>query len=279
MDIIKGLKDKVVVITGGAGVLGAGFTNALAKQGAKVAILGRDLVKAQKLAAEINSAGGKALGVSADVCDEDSLRKAHQEINAELGLVDILINGAGGNHPKGTSADVFFDRENKTTGLQTFFGLDTEGLRFVFDLNFIGTLLPTQVFATDMIGREGCSILNISSVSAFHPLTKVVAYSAAKAAISNLTEWLSVYFAKEGIRVNALSPGFFLTEQNRTLLTNEDGSLTERGNKILSQTPMGRFGQPNDLDSTLLWLCNPDSRFVTGIVVAVDGGFLAYSGV
>ncbi|RVT79620.1 SDR family NAD(P)-dependent oxidoreductase [Flavobacterium sufflavum] len=279
MDIIKGLKDKVVVITGGAGVLGAGFTNALAKQGAKVAILGRDLVKAQKLAAEINSAGGKALGVSADVCDEDSLRKAHQEINEQLGLVDILINGAGGNHPKGTSADVFFDRENKTTGLQTFFGLDTEGLRFVFDLNFIGTLLPTQIFAADMIGREGCSILNISSVSAFHPLTKVVAYSAAKAAISNLTEWLSVYFAKEGIRVNALSPGFFLTEQNRTLLTTEDGSLTERGNKILSQTPMGRFGEPNDLDSTLLWLCNPASRFVTGIVVAVDGGFLAYSGV
>lgn len=278
MDIIKGLKDKVVVITGGAGVLGAGFTNALAKQGAKVAILGRDLVKAQKLAEEINNAGGKAMGVSADVCDEASLRKAHAAINAELGLVDILINGAGGNHPKGTAADVFFDRNN-TSGLQTFFGLDTEGLRFVFDLNFIGTLLPTQVFATDMIGREGCSILNISSVSAFHPLTKVVAYSAAKAAISNLTEWLSVYFAKEGIRVNALSPGFFLTEQNRTLLTNEDGSLTERGNKILSQTPMGRFGQPNDLDSTLLWLCNPDSRFVTGIVVAVDGGFLAYSGV
>lgn len=279
MDIIAGLKDKVVVITGGAGVLGTGFTNALAKQGAKIAILGRDLVKAQKLADEINSAGGKALGVSADVCDEASLRKAHQEINEQLGLVDILINGAGGNHPKGTSADVFFDRENKNTGLQTFFGLDTEGLRFVFDLNFIGTLLPTQVFATDMIGREGCSILNISSVSAFHPLTKVVAYSAAKAAISNLTEWLSVYFAKEGIRVNALSPGFFLTEQNRTLVTNEDGSLTERGNKILSQTPMGRFGEPNDLDSTLLWLCNPASRFVTGIVVAVDGGFLAYSGV
>ncbi|OYX83724.1 MAG: D-mannonate oxidoreductase, partial [Flavobacteriales bacterium 32-34-25] len=175
MDIIAGLKDKVVVITGGAGVLGAGFTNALAKQGAKVAILGRDLVKAQKLADEINSAGGKALGVSADVCDEASLRKAHQEINEQLGLVDILINGAGGNHPKGTSADVSFDRENKTEGLQTFFGLDTEGLRFVFDLNFIGTLLPTQVFATDMIGREGCSILNISSVSAFHPLTKVVA--------------------------------------------------------------------------------------------------------
>ncbi len=279
MDTITGLKDKVVVITGGAGVLGAGFTRALAKQGAKVAILGRDGEKAQKLADEINSSGGKAVGVSADVCDEASLRKAHALINENLGLVDILINGAGGNHPKGTASDIFFDRENKTSGLQTFFGLDTEGLRFVFDLNFIGTLLPTQVFAADMIGREGCSILNISSVSAFHPLTKVVAYSAAKAAISNLTEWLSVYFAKEGIRVNALSPGFFLTEQNRTLLTNEDGSLTERGNKILSQTPMGRFGQPNDLDSTLLWLCNPDSRFVTGIVVAVDGGFLAYAGV
>ncbi|MEO8253673.1 MAG: SDR family oxidoreductase [Flavobacterium sp.] len=279
MDIITGLKDKVVVITGGAGVLGTGFTNALAKQGAKVAILGRDLTKAQNLANEINNSGGKAIGVSADVCDEASLKKAHKEINDTLGLVDILINGAGGNHPKGTTADVSFDRENKATGLQTFFGLDTEGLRFVFDLNFIGTLLPTQVFATDMIGREGCSILNISSVSAFHPLTKVVAYSAAKAAISNLTEWLSVYFAKEGIRVNALSPGFFLTEQNRTLLTNEDGSLTERGNKILSQTPMRRFGESNDLESTLLWLCNPASRFVTGIVVAVDGGFLAYSGV
>lgn len=280
MDIITGLKDKVVVITGGAGVLGAGFTNALAKQGAKVAILGRDLAKAQKLADKINSAGGKAIGVSADVCDEVSLRKVHKEINEQLGLVDILINGAGGNHPKGTTSDVFFDRGNlNVEGLQTFFDLDTEGLRFVFDLNFIGTLLPTQIFAADMIGREGCSILNISSVSAFHPLTKVVAYSAAKAAISNLTEWLSVYFAKEGIRVNALSPGFFLTEQNRTLLTTEDGSLTERGNKILSQTPMGRFGEPNDLDSTLLWLCNPASRFVTGIVVAVDGGFLAYSGV
>lgn len=279
MDLISGLKDKVVVITGGAGVLGAGFTRALAIQGAKVAVLGRDGEKAQKLADEIISNGGQAIGVSADVCDEASLRKAHKAINESLGLVDILINGAGGNHPKGTSSDVSFDRENKAAGLQTFFGLDTEGLRFVFDLNFIGTLLPTQVFAADMIGREGCSILNISSVSAFHPLTKVVAYSAAKAAISNLTEWLSVYFAKEGIRVNALSPGFFLTEQNRTLLTNEDGSLTERGNKILSQTPMGRFGEPSDLDSTLLWLCNPASRFVTGIVVAVDGGFLAYAGV
>jgi NAD(P)-dependent dehydrogenase (short-subunit alcohol dehydrogenase family) len=280
MDKISGLKDKVVVITGGAGVLGAGFTKALANQGAKVAILGRDGEKAQKLAHEIINNGGKAIGVSADVCDEVSLRKAHAVINDALGLVDILINGAGGNHPKGTTADVFFDKANlNIEGMQTFFGLVTEGLRFVFDLNFIGTLLPTQVFAKDMIGREGCSILNISSVSAFHPLTKVVAYSAAKAAISNLTEWLSVYFAKEGIRVNALSPGFFLTEQNRTLLTNEDGSLTERGNKILSQTPMGRFGEPNDLDSTLLWLCNPASRFVTGIVVAVDGGFLAYSGV
>ncbi len=280
MDIIEGLKNKVVVITGGAGVLGSGFTRVLASQGAKIAILGRDGEKAQKLAEEIKSSGGEAVGISVDVCDEASLIKAHKQINQELGPVDILINGAGGNHPKGTTSDMSFDRINQNTeGLQTFFNLDTEGIRFVMDLNFLGTLLPTKIFAADMVGRSGCSILNISSVSAFHPLTKVPVYSAAKAAISNLTEWLSVYFAKEGIRVNALSPGFFLTEQNRRLLTNEDGSLTERGHKILSQTPMGRFGEPNDLDSTVLWLCNPESRFVSGIVVAVDGGFLAYAGV
>lgn len=280
MDIIAGLKDKVVVITGGAGVLGAGFTLALAQQGAKVAILGRDEQKAQKLAQQINNSGGQAIGISVDVCDESSLKKAHQMINDALGLVDILINTAGGNHPKGITSDNFFDRKNLSAeGIQTFFKLDAEGLRFVMDLNFMGTLLPIQVFALDMIGREGCSILNVSSVAAFHPLTKVPAYSAAKAAISNFTEWLSTYFAKEGIRVNAIAPGFYLTEQNKSLLTNEDGSLTERGIKILEQTPMGRFGEPEDLNTTLLWLCNPASRFVTGMVVAVDGGFLAYTGI
>ncbi|MFC5682403.1 SDR family oxidoreductase [Flavobacterium sp. MAHUQ-51] len=280
MDIIAGLKDKVVVITGGAGVLGAGFTLALAQQGAKVAILGRDEQKAQKLAQQINNSGGQAIGISVNVCDESSLKKAHQMINDAFGLVDILINTAGGNHPKGITSDNFFDIKNLSTeGIQTFFKLDAEGLRFVMDLNFMGTLLPIQVFALDMIGREGCSILNVSSVAAFHPLTKVPAYSAAKAAISNFTEWLSTYFAKEGIRVNAIAPGFYLTEQNKSLLTNEDGSLTERGIKILEQTPMGRFGEPEDLNTTLLWLCNPASRFVTGMVVAVDGGFLAYTGI
>lgn len=280
MDIIAGLKDMVVVITGGAGVLGAGFTLALAQQGAKVAILGRDEQKAQKLAQQINNSGGQAIGIAVDVCDESSLKKAHQMINDAFGLVDILINTAGGNHPNGITSDNFFDRKNSSAeGIQTFFKLDAEGLRFVMDLNFMGTLLPIQVFALDMIGREGCSILNVSSVAAFHPLTKVPAYSAAKAAISNFTEWLSTYFAKEGIRVNAIAPGFYLTEQNKSLLTNEDGSLTERGIKILEQTPMGRFGEPEDLNTTLLWLCNPASRFVTGMVVAVDGGFLAYTGI
>jgi len=280
MDIIAGLKDKVVVITGGAGVLGAGFTLALAQQGAKVAILGRDEQKAQKLAQQINNSGGQAIGISVDVCDESSLKKAHQMINDAFGLVDILINTAGGNHPKGITSDNFFDRKNLSAEeIQTFFKLDAEGLRFIMDLNFMGTLLPIQVFALDMIGREGCSILNVSSVAAFHPLTKVPAYSAAKAAISNFTEWLSTYFAKEGIRVNSIAPGFYLTEQNKSLLTNEDGSLTERGIKILEQTPMGRFGEPEDLNTTLLWLCNPASRFVTGMVVAVDGGFLAYTGI
>lgn len=270
------LKDKVVVVTGGSGILGADMSRSLAFSGAKVVIIGRNKDKATQLAADIQANGGRAIGISADVCDEKSLMTAHREIKDRFGLVDILVNGAGGNHPGGTTGQEFHGANDS---LKTFFDLDTEGIRHVFDLNFIGTLIPSKIFAADMVGREGCSIVNISSMSAFSPLTKVPAYSSAKAAINNFTQWLAVYFAKEGIRVNALAPGFFLTEQNRTLLTQEDGSLTERGNKIIDHTPMGRFGSPEDLISTLLWLCNPASGFVTGIVVPIDGGFSAYNGV
>ncbi|MCX2679125.1 SDR family oxidoreductase [Galbibacter sp. EGI 63066] len=276
--MFKGVKDKVIVVTGGTGVLGSTMTRALASKGAKVAVLGRNLDKANTLADEINKSGGIAIGISADVCDKEALVTAHAKINKKLGPVDILINGAGGNHPDGTTSQEFYSEENQKDA-RTFFDMELDGMDHVFRLNFMGTFLPTQVFAKDMIGRKDCSILNISSVSAVLPLTKVPAYSAAKAAISNFTQWMSVYFAKEGIRVNALVPGFFLTEQNRTLLTNTDGSLTDRGNKILSQTPMERFGDPEDLVSTLLWLCDPASRFVTGTTVAVDGGFCAYNGV
>lgn len=274
------LQNKVAVITGGTGVLGSALTKAIAAEGAKVAILGRSLEKGEKLAAEIKATGGTALALSVDVCDKATIEAAHKTINEKLGLVDILLNGAGGNHPDGVTKDEFYDNTTpKDDDFQDFFKLGLGGVEHVYNLNYMGTFIPTQVFAKDMVGRKECSVLNISSVSAGLPLTKVPAYSAAKAAISNFTHWLAVYFAKEGIRVNALVPGFFLTEQNRTLLTNEDGSLTARGEKILSQTPMGHFGEPEDLVSTVLWLCNPASKFVTGITVPVDGGFTAYNGV
>lgn len=277
---MKLLENKVVVITGGAGVLGAEMTRTLAKNGAKLAIIGRDETKLQGMVDEITSLGGTAMGVSANVLDKAAVEAARVKIIQTLGPCDILINGAGGNHPKGTTSKEYFQPEHlDTEGLTTFFDLDPAGVEFVFNLNFLGTLIPTQVFAKDMIGRAHCSVINISSMSAFTPLTKIPAYSGAKAAVSNFTQWLAVHFAKEGIRVNAIAPGFFLTDQNRTLLTQTDGSLTERGNKILSQTPMGRFGNPEDLNSTLLWLCDPASAFVTGVVIPVDGGFSAYSGV
>ena len=193
-----------------------------------------------------------------------------------------MINGAGGNHPMGTTSNPFFkleDLENKKEGFKSFFDLDPKGIEFTFNLNFLGTLLPTQVFAQDMVGRENCSILNISSMNAFTPLTKIPAYSGAKAAVSNFTQWLAVHFSKVGIRVNALAPGFFLTEQNRALLTNTDGSLTQRGQQIIDQTQMGRYGTPDDLVGTTLWLCGEESKFVTGVVIPIDGGFAAYSGV
>ncbi|QLE02185.1 SDR family oxidoreductase [Galbibacter sp. BG1] len=273
---------KVIVLTGAGGVLCSTLAKALAKEGHKIAVLDLRKDAADAVANDINKEGGKAIGVAANVLKKDSLEEAKNEINNTLGTVDILVNGAGGNHPLGTTSNPHFLKEdllNKDEGFKTFFDLDSEGIEFVFNLNFIGTLLPTQVFAKDMVGKKGCSILNISSMNAFTPLTKIPAYSGAKAAVSNFTQWLAVHFSKEGIRVNALAPGFFLTDQNRTLLTNNDGKLTARGTTIINQTPMGRFGEPEDLIGTTLWLCSEGASFVTGVVVPIDGGFSAFSGV
>ncbi len=277
------LKDKVVVVTGGGGVLGSMFAKALANCGAKIAILDLREEQADKVADVINEAGGIAIGVEANVLKVESLRDARKVVNEKLGPCDILLNGAGGNNPKGTTTKEYLfleDLEESKEEITTFFDLDPEGVQFVFNLNFIGTLLPTQVFAKDMVKREGVTVINISSMNAFTPLTKIPAYSGAKAAVSNFTQWLAVHMSKVGIRVNALAPGFFLTEQNRTLLTSEDGSYTERAEKILNQTPMGRFGEPEELVGTLLWLVSEKgSGFVNGTVISVDGGFSAYSGV
>lgn len=275
------LRGKVAVITGGGGVLCAIFAKALAECGAKVAILDLRKETADKTADEINTEGGTALGVEANVLDTNSLQEAKKLINEKFGKCDILINGAGGNHPKGNTDKEYLEAEDlDKDDIMTFFNLDTEGIKFVFDLNFIGTLLATQVFAKDMIKNKNSSIINISSMNAFTPLTKIPAYSGAKAAISNFTQWLAVHFSKVDIRVNAIAPGFFETNQNKKLLRNEEGNYSERAGKILSQTPMGRFGEPEELTGTLLWLVDPKaSGFVNGIVVPVDGGFSAYSGV
>lgn len=273
---------KIVVLTGAGGVLCSTLAVALAKQGHKIAVLDLKKDAAGLVVKKIKSEGGTAIAVEANVLKRESLEIAKKEVNEKLGKVDILINGAGGNHPLGTTSNPHMSEEdlsNTTDGFKTFFDLDTEGIQFVFNLNFLGTLLPTQIFAKDMVGRKGCSILNISSMNAFTPLTKIPAYSGAKAAVSNFTQWLAVHFAKVGIRVNALAPGFFLTEQNRTLLTNEDQSLTRRGQQIIDQTPMGRYGKPEDLISTTLYLCDDASSFVTGVIIPIDGGFSAYSGV
>lgn len=275
------LKNKVVVITGGGGVLCSTMAESLAAQGAKVAILDINKEAAEAIASRINDSGGSAAGFEANVLDRKSLTKAHEAITEELGRCDILINGAGGNHPKGTTSKTHLLQEDlqKEEELKTFFDLDSESIQFVFNLNFLGTLLPTQVFAKDMIGSAGCSVINISSMNAFRPLTKIPAYSGAKAAVSNFTQWLAVHFSKVDIRVNALAPGFFLTEQNRALLTTNKGELTKRGNIIIDHTPLGRFGKPEDLLGTLLWLCSDGSKFVTGVVVPIDGGFSSFSGV
>ena len=275
------LTDKTVVITGGGGVLCSVFAKALGKCNANIAILDLNPDAASSVAKEINENGGKAKGYAANVLDKESLIKTREEIIKDFGTCDILINGAGGNNPKGTTTNDYFDKADLAKeDVKTFFDLDPEGVEFVFNLNFLGTLLPTQVFAMDLIEKDDASIINISSMNAFTPLTRIPAYSGAKAAISNFTQWLAVHFSKTNIRVNAIAPGFFLTNQNRALLIDDNGEYTARSQKILSQTPMDRFGTPEELIGTLLFLISKEaSSFVNGIVVPVDGCFSAYSGV
>ena len=273
-------KDKVIVITGGSGVLCSRFCLELAKRGAKVCILSIDLEALKSLEADIKKMGYEATSYYCNVWDKDNLESVHQEILKKYGKCDILINGAGGNSPKATTDDEFYEANDVAIDKKDFFSLDLKGIDFVFGLNFSGTLIPTQVFALDMMNREGCSILNISSMNAFTPLTKIPAYSAAKAAVANFTKWLATYFAKAGIRVNAIAPGFFVTTQNKDLLYNKDNTLTKRAQKIINNTPMGRFGNPDELVGAVLWLLdNNASSFVTGVVLPIDGGFSAYSGV
>ncbi len=273
-------KDKVVVITGAGGVLCSMMAKEYAKLGAKVAVLDLNLAAAQKVADEIVAEGGVAKAYAVNCLEKESMEKAKSSINAELGLTDILINGAGGNNPKGTTShDYFSEADMKDSDVKSFFDLDGNGVDFVFKLNFLATFLTTQVFAKDMVGRGG-NIINVSSMNAFRPLTRIPAYSGAKASVSNFTEWLAVHFAKEGIRVNAIAPGFFVTKQNYGLLFDENGAPTERSKKILASTPMGRFGEPEEILGTLTWLTDDTKAgFVTGIVVPIDGGFSAYSGV
>lgn len=275
------LKDKVVVITGAGGVLCSMFAKAIAECGAKVALLDRNIDSAQNYANEIIKEGNLAKAYQVDVLSKESLEAAHAQVITDFGTCDILINGAGGNSPKATTTnEYYFDGDLEKTDITTFFNLDPKGVEFVFNLNFLGTLIPTQVFAKDLLNKEDASIINISSMNAFTPLTKIPAYSGAKAAISNFTEWLAVHFAKSGIRVNAIAPGFFVTKQNKDLLFNEDGTPKDRTHKILNSTPMGRFGESEELIGTLLYLLSkPASSFVTGVVIPVDGGFNAYSGV
>ena len=277
------LTGKTAVVTGGGGILCSVMARALAASGAKVAILDLKEEAAVKVADEIIADGGKAIGVSANVLDLESLKKAEAAVKEAFGDCDILVNGAGGNNPKGTTSKEFLcpeDLKNHVEGLKTFFDLDPAGVGFVFNLNFLGTLLPTQVFARAM-AEKGCgSIINISSMNAFTPLTKIPAYSAAKGSINNFTQWYAVHVAELGIRCNAIAPGFFLTDQNRFLLTDEQtGELKPRGKKIIANTPTHKFGEPEDLVGTMLYLLSDISSFVTGIVIPVDGGYSAFGGV
>lgn len=275
LPFVVDLKGRVAVVTGGSGVLCSLMARALAACGARVAILGRSLDKALLVAEDI---GDAALALSCDVTDLDSLRAAKDQINQRLGPVSILINGAGGNRPGATTKDDQFDPAREALG--DFFSLDPRDIREVMDLNYLGSLLPAQVFAPEMMSRPGACIVNISSMAAYQPMTRVPAYAGAKAAINNLTQWLATYFAKAGLRVNAIAPGFFLTEQNRALLLDEAGQPSPRTRKILAATPMGRLGQAEELIGALLFLVSEQaSGFVTGVTIPVDGGFLAYSGV
>jgi NAD(P)-dependent dehydrogenase (short-subunit alcohol dehydrogenase family) len=269
------LSDKVVALTGAGGVLISEFAKALAACGAKVALLDINEAAALKVADEI---GENAMAIGTNALESASLEAAKAQINAKWGKVNFLVNGAGGNNPKATTDNEYMTKET-ADDIKTFFKIDEAGLRFVFDLNITSAFLTTQVFAKDMLATGG-NIINLSSMNAFHPLTKIPAYSAAKAGISNFTEWLAVHFAPVGIRCNAIAPGFFVGNQNRGLLFNPDGSPTARTHKILAGTPMGRFGDVSELIGTLLYLADDNaSGFITGVVIPVDGGFNAYSGV
>ncbi len=275
------LKDKVAVVTGGGGVLCSEMAKALAASGAKVVVMSRRVEPLETVVNAIKEDGGEAMAVSCDVTSYESLKTANETITAAYGPCDILVNGAGGNHPKGTAGierltpDLLQNSE-----LTSFFDFDPEGIKFVFNLNLIGTVLATQVFSKSMAERQSGTIINISSMSAELPLTKVMSYSAAKSAVNSFTQWLAVHLSGVGVRVNALSPGFFLTEQNHALLKNPDGSDTARGGLIVNNTPMRRYGEPEELLGTLLWLASDKtSGFVTGAIIPVDGGFSAFSGV
>lgn len=261
------LKDKIAVVTGGAGVLCAAMCRALAEAGAKVAVLDLRAEPAETLATEL---GNGSIGIACNVLDKSSVEVAAQKVMQTFGRVDILINGAGGNKPQAT-----------TNAEQSFFDLPADALRWVFDLNLMGTILPSQVFGKIMAEQENGVILNISSMNSFRPLTRIPAYSAAKAGVSNFTQWLAVHMAQlsPNIRVNAIAPGFFVGDQNRALLLNKDGTLTPRGGQIISHTPQSRFGTPDDLLGTVIWLVSPASAFVTGVVIPIDGGFSAFGGV
>jgi len=275
------LKGKVCVITGGAGVLGSAMVKAMASVGVKVAIADINKEVADKVADEISAeTGAQVIGVAANVLDKESLIQAKAEINKELGEIDILINGAGGNSPQATTKVEQMSEENIDNLDDTFYGLQMEGFDKVFALNFKGTVLPTMVFTQDMLKHKKGVVLNISSMNSYKPLTKIPAYSAAKASINNFTEWLAVHLAKIGIRVNAIAPGFFITHQNRFLVTDEKtGNYSARGQKIVDNTPMGKFGEPEDLQGATLFLISDVSGFITGIVIPVDGGYSAFGGV
>jgi NAD(P)-dependent dehydrogenase (short-subunit alcohol dehydrogenase family) len=275
------LKDKTCVITGGAGVIGTAIAKGLGAAGVQTVIMDLNNEAAERVALEVtDETGTRSVGVEGNVLKKDSLINAKEYILKEFNSIDFLINGAGGNSPKATTQIEEINKDDLGDLGKTFFGLEIEAFQKVFDLNFIGTLLPSMVFAEDMVKAQKGAILNISSMNSYRPLTKIPAYSAAKASVNNFTQWLAVHFAKSGIRVNAIAPGFFLTNQNRFLLLDEKTEeLTPRGEKIIANTPMDRFGDPEDLQGTVLYLLSNVSAFVTGVIIPVDGGFNAFSGV